>query len=95
VRRMPERASEPRYERVASRGDVSTSSGTVSKRARACSSNSWFTARWTADAQVMVVQEGSRPKAPTSSSAHGQPAAMRTVRRRAEETRSPALCRRV
>ena len=46
-------------------------------------------------AQVMVAHEGSRPKAPTSSSAHGQPAAIRTVVRRAEETMSPALCKRV
>jgi len=45
--------------------------------------------------QVTFAHEGSRAKASTSSSAQGHPAAMRTVRRRAEEIRIPALCKRV
>ncbi len=45
--------------------------------------------------QVTVAHEGSRPKASTRSSAHGQPAAMRPLLRRAEETKSPAACKSV
>lgn len=42
--------------------------------------------------QVTVAQPGNRPKAATSSSAHGQLSAMRKVIRRAERTSRPAAC---
>jgi hypothetical protein len=38
-----------------------------------------------------VDQPGSRPKASTNSSAQGQPSAMRSVVRRADDTKTPAV----
>jgi len=42
-------------------------------------------------AQVTSRQDGSRPKAATSSVAHGQPSARRSVVRRVERTTTPAV----
>ena len=45
-----------------------------------------------ADGQVTTAHPGTRAKAMTRSLAHGQFSAMRKVVRRAERTRTPALC---
>ena len=64
-------------------------------RAGACEvpAGSWLAWRQATRLQVVAgTHPGRRPNAATRSSAHGQPAAMRKVVRRAERTRTPALC---